>query len=1113
MRVLLLGPLEVVVDGRAARLGGPREQAVVALLALQPSQAITIERIIDGLWGDRPPKSATKTVQTYVSRLRREIGDRLRTAGSGYALQVDATAVDALAFADATTVGRRLLEEGAPRRALDQLEEALTWWRGDPLSGLAFSEPLAAEATRLQELRVQAQESAARARLALGGHEEVVTDVAALLAEHPLREQLWHDLILALYRSGRQADALRAFQRARQRLVEELGIEPGAELRSLESRILAQDETLLGAAAGATQVGQRPGRALPAPLTAMLGMDFVGRDDDLRALDLAWSRVREGALSIQLLAGEPGIGKSLLAAQAAARWAADGATVLYGRCDEEQLVPYQPFVSALRHFVREHAADHGRLAAAAGEAIRLLPELRDPNDVGAASFPADGPDRLAVFDGITALVRAATCDGPLVVVLDDLHWADPSTLLLLRHLVGSGDDLPVLLLVTYRDTELRRDHPLGDTLGILRRDARVGRRLLRGLTAEQTLDLMRRRGTSADEITSTAELVHQETGGNPLFVSEVLLHLDETGWQADGTRVPEGVREVIGRRLARLDAGANELLCFAALAGQHFAVPVVARAAGVAEAEAIEHLEDVRRAGLLVEDGPAGYRYAFAHAIVRATVHEELGASRRVRVHRALADAHESLGGDASARCAAIAHHLIEAAQATDAPRAAAYARRAGLVALEQLAFEDAADHFRRALDVLELAPAAARELRGPVLLDLGRALAPVDHGAAMASWWEAARAAEERADLPLLAASATELVGVRPRGTTTEPEVQLLQRVITELSSEEHAPELVRAQARLAIALSSLDDRDTLLESTGRAIAAGRKVDDRAVLCEALVSRLFTLTLPTDADERLALSVELLRHARGAGASSYLVHAHRFRATALLERGEVAEAWSEAERHRELAERRRDLPQVELGLNLAASRATAEGRFEDADAVLADLVPLHERAGLAAMTETVLHSHRIVRAWLLGHPFDLFPPPMPEPSFTAAMAAVHALSGRPDLARSALTDLRARASSVPANWGWGGVVFLLAVAAAASGDVPLRGWVLDQLDPHAGRWLSMSGRAFFGAVDHQRALLLAADDSAAADAMLRRSAAEYTDRGLAAWAARAQADVARLGA
>jgi DNA-binding SARP family transcriptional activator len=380
----ILGPLEVFDGGAALALGGSKQRALLALLVLHANETQSAGRLIDELWGERPPVTATKALRVHVSRLRKTLTEPvLVTRGSGYELSVDPERIDACRF-------ERLVREG-------RIEQALELWRGEPLADIAHEPCVAAHAARLTDMRLAALERL----IDTLPPEESVSRLEALIAEHPYRERFRGQLMVALYRSGRQADALQAYRDARAALAGDLGIEPGAHLRELERAILAQDPVLAPPAAAA------PASAPSLPRALRVSGPFVGRERELAQLREAWAR-GSGAV---LVAGEAGIGKTRLAAEFAG--SVQG-PVLYGRCDEGLGVPYQPFAEALG-----------------------LPEA---------------PDRLALF-----AATAARLDGQLLV-LDDLHWATVPTLQMLAHVIRAQPR--ALILGTYRDTELPPGHPL-----------------------------------------------------------------------------------------------------------------------------------------------------------------------------------------------------------------------------------------------------------------------------------------------------------------------------------------------------------------------------------------------------------------------------------------------------------------------------------------------------------------------------------------------------------------------------------------------------------------------------------------------------------------------------
>ena len=458
---------------------------------------------------------------------------------------------------------------------------------------------------------------------------------------------------------------------------------------------------------------------LPEVVETAGGFTLAGRSGELDTLVSAWKEVVEGERRLVLISGEPGIGKTRLVTETVRLAHDQGGTVLWGRCDPELGAPFEPFVEALRRYTGGVPAERLReeVGPLAGELTRLLPELSARVPGLAEPLKAEPEtERHRMFEAVTDLLSASSETSPVVLVLDDLHWADKPSLLLLRHLLRSVTPLRLLILATYRDTDLDRSHPLAEALGDLRRESGVTRLDLVGLDSGGVEEFMEAaaghhlEGPALD----LARAVHAETEGNPFFVGEMLRHLVESGflvqrddrWTSDFTLaevgIPEGIREVVGRRLSRLSDTTNDALAWAAVIGPEFDLAVIEAAGGPAGNDLFDALDEATQAAVLQEVGGTIGRYRFAHALVRSALYEELSTNRRVRMHWAVGEAIDARSGAAAdAPLDALAYHYGEGALAGDPERAVAVARRAAARARSELAFEAAVGHLDRALGCL----------------------------------------------------------------------------------------------------------------------------------------------------------------------------------------------------------------------------------------------------------------------------------------------------------------------------------------------------------------------------------------------------------------------------
>ncbi len=705
MRFGLLGSLEIWTDeGATADLGGTQPRIVLAMLLGAGGHIVPVDTLIAAIWGDRVPPSASGTLQSYVSRLRRALEpDRapgrparmLRWEPPGYRLDVDTDEVDYRRFEQLADAGRAEMAGGRPDAARDLLVEALALWRGPALHEFANEEWARGLAVRLEERRVGAIEDRIAAELALGHHAAVIGDLAELVGQHPLREMLWAQLALALYRSGRQADALRALDDMRNTLRDELGVDPSRPLRDLEAQILDQDPALdlaRATGAGATVIAPPVTAPAPAPAPHDPGAAIVGRRDEILDMTSAFEEMLRGRARFAVIEGEPGIGKTRLLEELSRAAVDAGATVRWGHCHEGGAAPaFWPWLEVLRAIVDVSDAGHGL-----DEQLGLL--LAPTGDVA----DAPGADRFRLFEAVARALEDAARHAPLGIVLDDIQWADPASLELLEFLAGRLAESRILIAASVR--ELERTDAVVSALAALTRRPGTRRLQLRGLDESDTAVLVER-ATGRAPAAAVVRAIHDRADGNPFFVGELarLVVADVAGSDeelVERAGVPAGVRDVVRRRLARLPDATREVLQAAAVVGREAELEPLRRVADRELERCLDDLEPAIASGLLIEvpDAPATFR--FAHALVREVVLEEVATLRRARLHLRAADAIVDIGGDTDDNAEILAAHLWAAVSLGDRRRAAGALERAAAVAVRRLAYESAEPLLERALQL-----------------------------------------------------------------------------------------------------------------------------------------------------------------------------------------------------------------------------------------------------------------------------------------------------------------------------------------------------------------------------------------------------------------------------
>ena len=1037
--ISVLGPLRAEVDGKRVDLGGHRRRAVLARLAVAGGHVVSTDTLIDDLWPDEPPQRALAALQVHVSHLRRvlEPGRAPRGAATvlvssppGYALRLDPDGLDAARFT----------------RQLD-----LSLWSGPAYAEFADEPWAAPEATRLTELRLAATERLAETRLAAGQAAAAVPDLERHVRDHPLREGAVALLATALYRSGRQAEALAVLARTRRLLADELGVDPGPELRDLERAVLTQ--SVPTAAPAQVQEGHLPvltvqeghlpvlrvqeghlpePRQNPAPA-------LVGRDADLARL----RAVAElpGGVRLALVSGDAGAGKSALVEAFRADRVAVGWTAAVGRCPE---VDGAPAGWAWRELVDQLLVG---FPADADLRTRLEPLY----DTG----PTSADQTFWLAQAVTRLLDRVAAAGPVLVVLDDLHRAEDRTLQLLRSVVAGLAAAPVTMLVTVRPAEIGPD--LEAALAALTGPI-ADRLTLDGLSRGAVRELLRRQGLADVDVDDVAGLVAERTGGNPLFVRELARLIATDGASAAAEAVPTGVRDVLRRRVERLPAVARTVLRQASVLGRDVEIDVLVAMAAEGEDVALDALELGVLSGLLTEPRAGWVR--FAHALVRDTLYADVPRLRRTRLHAAALAALTAARPDDHA---GLAHHALAAGPAVPPAEALTLAATAAAAAFGSGAHREAARLWGAAVELS--GPGGAVELR----IAHASALAHTgDIRAAVAARRVAVDAARGG---PLLVDALTcydvpvswtirqdvrvdaDLVELLEAALVTNPYnlyKDYKDYKVLEDSDRAVAGQRVRLLAALVYELESRDD-DRVRTASAEAMEISAALGDPLVRCVALNARGLVATGPDLHHELAGLGAELVDTARATGLTGYRAQGHHLLFQAALARHDLVGAGE----HTRAAVA--DASGGQLGQMLgwsaiyAGLQALVAGEFDVAETTYAEVGRRLEAAGEsngALMGLIGLFAVRYAQG-RLGELAELLAATIAQiPDGPSDMAALPALAaGRPDRAR----ELWRPDEPISRNYYWLFLTALRAEVAIGLDDREMAARCYADLLPHAG--------------------------------------------------------------
>ena len=942
-RIRMCGGLAVEHHGERLdeRLPSRQARMLFALLALRHGHELSREALCDALWPREAPRSRASALRALLTGARRVFGSRSihgrervqLVLPEGTWIDVDEAKVQPYKGVDA--LGRAYFDAAltAARRAGELTAEEL-------LAGL--SAPwIEAERAELAELSLRALEIESRASLQVDRPSDAEHAARRLIERAPYRESAHGSLMEALAAQGNLAEATLAFDRLRTVLREELGTAPEPGVVALHERLIAQDAAPEAASA-------RPG--LPVAIARAARRPFVARGDERARVDAAWEAARAGDGRVVMLAGEPGIGKTSLVAVFAKDAHAAGAAVLLGRCHPEALVPYEPFAEALRQL------PPAMLQERAERLARVVPELR----AGSAVQDEDPAARYLLFDAVAGVLTDWARAAPLIVVLEDLHWADAPTLLLLKHVARAGEQAPLLLLGTYRSTEAVTD---------LDREVPLERIALGGLSDDEVGQLIGAlHGRRASWPLGSA--MCRDTAGNPLFVGQLLRHLTDAGVlvERDGELglaaqtgrlgVPDSVKDLVARRLAGLGPDVVDVLRSAAVIGRAFEHHLVAAVDERDPDSALDDLEQAISAGL-VEEVSRG-QHAFVHALVREAIYERAGAGRRVRLHRRVAELLEVDGADP----AELAHHYLAAG---DRAKGLEYSVVAAERALAQLAFEDAAAHYARGLEALG---DGEPDRRCDLLLALGDALARAGDAAGSREVFRAAAELAGERHLPDRLARAALGYGGRVMWDVSRDDddlASLIGRALEALGEEDSE---LRVLLLCRLAGGPLRDarfpRERRAELTRQALEMARRLDHQPTLAYALEGYILGHHGPDHTVGQLELARELVDVALAVGDKERAVEAYEGIFDSCFELGDIASAAEALDAMDALANELRQPAQRWFAAVYRALLTLHEAHLEDAETRIAEAREIGDRA-LSWNAQTVYGLQTYVLRWHQG--------------------------------------------------------------------------------------------------------------------------------------------------
>lgn len=1027
----ILGPVEVWRAGEIGALPGAKPRQLLTLLATRPNQVVASEVLIDELWDQQPPSTAASALRVHLARVRRLLEwcdegtrRRLDLDAGGYVLRIEPDELDVLRFEHLVERGRDALAHGDVQGADRHLESALSLWRGPALADARDLAATKAAVTRLEQLRLGAVENLAEVRMTLGDAADAVDWLVNVVEEFPLHEGLAGHLMRALDRSGRSAEALRAYSRIQRDLDEQLGVAPSIELRRLEEDVLLQRRDGTGT--------RSPAVARLLPHSSERGSRFVGRRDEMERLLSVDATNR-----LVIVEGEAGAGKTTLVEEYCRRVRARHVVTLVGHCPEGVGDEYHaiktmfgaafPLAADARHAIADYEAAH----------VRLL-------------------------DGIAATLVAMRPQS-VVLVVEDLHWVDRASLQVLRHVLRHPELGHVRVVATMRSEDVRG--PLAERIAALCSRTRTERIALPGLDEFEVRALIRSVSApdSARTLADLAPIIYEATSGNPFHVRTLLQELDDRGTEiANAAKLraeitdlaPAGVRALLERRLERLSPAAVQVVRMAAVVGAQVAPAVLGRLCDLEPAAVLDAIDEGIDACILVEDTARVDVITFPHALSRNSAYQSIPERDRAALHLRTASVFQQAdGGSTPHRAADIAHHLLRARPLSESEPISEYARRAGDEAFEQLAFGEAAGWYECAVEHCD--PAAVRREPGAALLmALGRAL-EADHA------YQDARAAYLRgAELPdlddvaLRADLAIAAFGPWTSVTDDHGDVRPLLRACLDAIGTGDPVRRLRLTTALATHLYS-SDTPAQGELVAEALALARDIGDDEAFARAHMARHLWLTHdPPACAERLRTAKVAMRHAHDAGSQPMEVRVSRELLADLLECGRRNEFDATLDSYEALATETSSPYDMYWAMVLRATQAMLDGDLATGEQ-LARGAGMRGRAlgqyaaGAEFLQQFVLRYQQGRLAELVSALGTVGTPTAGNRAGGALAAVAYAETGQLDEARRVVRWLLA-GDTLPLDSFWLGAHALVAAAVVKIGDADLATELSTALEPCA---------------------------------------------------------------